>query len=278
MPAVALWFTWLVSQRFMPRENCILGLALLSLIPFYNLLAIKFNANSLLTPLWALTTFAFVGTYKTRGAGWSILSGVSAAAAMLGKYWSIILLAGLGVAALTDPRRRQYFTSYAPLITLAAGTILITPHLDWLIANHFVTFGYAMEMHATTLGRGASSAVAFVVGGAAYAAVPTLIGIFLVRPDRHAVFDMLWPSDPDRRFIFIAFWAPLLLGCLIAVALRVGVYPTWAISTLTLLPIVLWSSPLIWVTRGSIASTVATAITFPLFMLAISPVVSIADF
>ncbi len=278
LPAIALWLTWLTSLRFMPRENCVFGLALLSLIPFFNLFAIKFNANSLLTPLWALATYTFIRSYQTRSMGWSILAGAAAAAAMLGKYWSIVLLAGLGLAALADRRRRDYFASRAPLLTLGVGTALITPHLDWLIANHFVTFGYAMEMHSTTFWGAIPSVAAFVFGGAAYAVVPILIGIVLARPDRAVILDTLWPSDPDRRFILVAFGAPFLFGCLIAIALQVGVHAIWTMSMLTLLPVALCSSPLIRITRNGLVGAVAVAIAFPFFMLAIAPAVAVADF
>ena len=39
------------------------------------------------------------------------LAGAFAAAAMYGKYWSIFLLLGLGLAALIDRRRAAYFRS-----------------------------------------------------------------------------------------------------------------------------------------------------------------------
>lgn len=278
LPAIALWLSWLVSLRFMPRENCIFGLALLSLVPFYNLLAIKFNADSVLTPVWAFATYAFVRSYQTRSIGWSVLAGTAAAAGMLGKYWSIILLAGLGIAAFAGRQRPQYFASRAPLVTLAVGTVLITPHVVWLMANHFRTFGYATEMHSTTLWPGVSSTVTFIFGGIAYALVPILIGVWLARPDRAAILGTLLPSDPDRRFILTAFGVPFLLACLIAITLEVGIHPIWAMPMLTLLPIVLWSSPRIRLTRNSLVCAVAVAIAYPLFMLAIAPTVAITAF
>ena len=90
-------------------------------MPFFNFHALKFNVNTVLLPLWAATTFWFLRSYKTRGAGWAALAGVGAAACMLGKYWSVFLLAGLVVAALIDRRRARYFRSAAPWITVAVG-------------------------------------------------------------------------------------------------------------------------------------------------------------
>ncbi len=100
------------------------GIALLTLVPFYNFHALKFNANTVLIPFWAATTWWFLRSFETRRAGWAVLAGIGATAAMLGKYWSIFLIAGLGVAALSDSRRGAYFRSPAPWLTIAVGVVL----------------------------------------------------------------------------------------------------------------------------------------------------------
>ena len=105
----ALWVAWRVSDRYLDAEKRVAGLLLLTFIPFFNFHALKFNANTVLIPLWALATWFFLRSFETRGALWAALAGAAAAAAMLGKYWSIFLLAGLGVAALADPRRGAVF-------------------------------------------------------------------------------------------------------------------------------------------------------------------------
>src|SRR4029077_4927138 len=78
---------------------------------------------------------------------WKVLDRISDLKAMLGKYWSITLLAGLGLAALMDPRRNAYFSSPAPYVTLAVGTVLLTPNIHWLTTHAFMPFSYAMEAH-----------------------------------------------------------------------------------------------------------------------------------
>src|SRR5882762_217046 len=41
------------------------GLALLTLVPFFNFHALKFNANSAMMPWWALTTWFFLRSFET---------------------------------------------------------------------------------------------------------------------------------------------------------------------------------------------------------------------
>ena len=51
------------------------------------------------------------------------------ATCMLGKYWSVFLLAALIVAARIDSRRSAYFRSAAPWITVIAGFAVLGSHL-----------------------------------------------------------------------------------------------------------------------------------------------------
>jgi 4-amino-4-deoxy-L-arabinose transferase-like glycosyltransferase len=132
---------------------------MLMLVPFYNFLALKFNANTVLTPLWAATTWWFLQSLETRSASYAILAGLAAGIAMLGKYWSGVLLVALFFAALFYPHRKEYFSSWAPWVTGAIGTLVFLPHLAWFVAHDFPTLAYARAAHmAPTYGSALPSA------------------------------------------------------------------------------------------------------------------------
>src|SRR5215831_4719592 len=149
--ALALWIAWRLSARFLDGEKRVLGLASLTLVPFFNFHGLKFNVNTVLLPLWAGTTLWFLRSFETRRALDAALAGFGAAAAMYGKYWSVFLLLGLGIAALADRRRAAYFRSPAPWVTIAVGALALAPHAAWLIANDFAPFSYAIVLHGTGL-------------------------------------------------------------------------------------------------------------------------------
>ena len=144
---LALWIAWRLCARFLDGEKRVLGLALLTLVPFFNFHGLKFNVNTVLLPLWAATTLWFLRSFETRRVLDAALAGLGAAAAMYGKYWSIFLLLGLGIAALVDRRRAAYFGSPAPWVTIAVGALALAPHVAWLIANDFAPFSYAIVLH-----------------------------------------------------------------------------------------------------------------------------------
>jgi len=94
--AFALWIAWQLAGDYLDAEKRVLALLLLMLVPFFNFHALKFNANTVLLPLWAATALCFLRSFERRSIGWAALAGLCAAGAMLGKYWSIFLLGGLG--------------------------------------------------------------------------------------------------------------------------------------------------------------------------------------
>src|SRR6478735_8842964 len=104
MPVAALWIVWRLSADYLEADKRVFGLALMTFVPFFNFHALKYNVNTVLLPLWAATTFWFLRSYRLRHAGYAALAGLGAAACMYGKYWSVVLLAGLFVAALIDRR------------------------------------------------------------------------------------------------------------------------------------------------------------------------------
>ena len=45
---VGLWIAWKLSSQYLDGEKRVVGLALLTLVPFFNFHALKFNANTVL--------------------------------------------------------------------------------------------------------------------------------------------------------------------------------------------------------------------------------------
>ena len=277
MPTIALWIAWRLSADYLDAEKRVVGLALLMLVPFFNFHALKYNVNTVLLPTWAATTFWFLRSYKTRSALYAALAGFGAAGCMLGKYWSVFLLAGLALAALIDARRASYFRSPAPWITVLVGLAALTPHLLWLYRNDFEPFGYAMQIHgekpfaATAIG-----VLGYLAGSIGYVAVPVVIVLAVARPSRATVADMIWPAEAERRLAAAAFWGPLLLPAVAALASGTEITSLWSMSAWTLLPVMLLSSPAITTRAIDTRRLLGAVAALPLIMLLAAPAIAIA--
>jgi hypothetical protein len=272
---LALWIIWRLSARFLDAEKRVVGLALLTLVPFFNFHALKFNVNTLLIPLWAATTLWFLRSFETRRLLDAALAGLFAALAMNTKYWSIFLLLGLGIAALADVRRAAYFRSGAPWVTIAVGAAAIAPHAAWLFANDLVVVSYAVATHAApSFLSTVRAALGYLGGSIAYVAAALVVFAVMARPSRAAVKDMAWPQAPERRLAAMAFWAGLLSPALIAPMMGLHVGSVWSMSAFALLPVMLLSSPLVAIGRRDAMRVLALAVVFPVVMAAIAPAIA----
>jgi 4-amino-4-deoxy-L-arabinose transferase-like glycosyltransferase len=274
--AAALWVAWAAAAAYLAPDKRAISLALLMLVPFFNFHALKYNANSAMMPWWALTTWLFLRSFETRGLGLAAFAGVAAAAAMLTKYWSIVLIAALAIAALCDPRRRPYFASAAPYVTMVVGATALAPHVVWLYAHDFVPFRYALETHPASLAEALLSGVGYVAGALGYVAAPVLLVGWAARPRVAAVAEALWPDTPQRRLVAIAFVLPLLLPALLAVVTAEKAVSLWSIASMTLLPVVLLSSPQVVIPRRAAIAILGIAVAAPVLAIAAAPVVAVA--
>ena len=181
----------------------------------------------------------------TRSALYAALAGVGAAACMLGKYWSVFLLAGLG-------RRRADRPAAAPSISARRrpGSRLPSAWSCWRrIWSGFTSTTSSrspMRWHvhgAKPFGPTVVSALGYLAGSFGYVAIPVIVVLIAARPNRATLADMVWPADTERRLAAAAFWGPLLLPAAAALASGTEITSLWSMSAWTLLPVLLLSPP-----------------------------------
>jgi Dolichyl-phosphate-mannose-protein mannosyltransferase len=142
---IGLIGVWMIARCLLASHfGAVASVILLTLTPFYNVMASNFNANTVLLSLWPWTTFAFIRVLQSRDSGFAFLFGVLAACSMLSKYSSILLLASCFVAALLHPDRLRIFKSPAPYVSMVTCFVLLLPHLWWSMINDFPTIKYAL--------------------------------------------------------------------------------------------------------------------------------------
>jgi hypothetical protein len=84
---------------------------------------------------------------------------------------------------------------------------------------------------------------------------------------------MVWPADPDRRLAAAAFWAPLLLPVVGALASGTEITSLWSMSAWTLLPVLLLSPPALTISARDTRRLLTFAVALPLVMLLASPAI-----
>ncbi len=273
--AIALWFSWLISARVVDGEKRAIALILLTLAPTFNFLTLKFNSDALLIPVWAGTTWLFLRSYAERTLLAGALAGAGAAIAMLTKYWSIFLIFGFVVSALTDPRRRDYFRSPAPWASGVVGAILLAPNVASLVAYDFQPFKYATEFHADKSFLPVLKASANYLSGVLYLAGAFVALQFAASPSLRVWRDMFRPPRSDRRFMAVILFSSLLSPLVVAILFEVRLNALWTMPCWSLLPALLLSAPGVTVTRRAAAAMLAVPYAAACVALVASPLVAV---
>ncbi len=196
---------------------------------------------------------------------------------MLGKYWSILLLAGLALGALTDPRRTAYFRSPAPWLTIAVGAAALAPHVIFIATHGFSTVSFAMTAHETTFAMALGWSLYFLASvRRLYRHTGRAQCTRQLTQALAAIKDSMWPADTERaNFLSWLSAAPILVAAIVAVTCAAASTRCGRCRGMTLLPVVLLSSPLLSIKRAAAIRLLALAIVFPLLALVASPVAAI---
>ncbi|UFZ01761.1 glycosyltransferase family 39 protein [Bradyrhizobium ontarionense] len=238
--AVGLWAIDLITRRFARGDKRLVVLLLLMLLPIYQLHAQRFNANAVLLSSWPLATYCFLRSFETRHVGWAVAAGATAALAMLGKYYSIFLIASFAVAALCHRDRRAYFTSWAPWIAALSGLVALAPHLYWLATTGAQPFSHAIEHHV-----GKTAAAALVEGGgfvlalAGIVGVPGLIWLGMTRPRPGRVLNDALSLASGLRLLAMISIGTVILPALISAVFGTDMPPLWGLQGVFLFVVVI---------------------------------------
>ena len=164
-------------------QHALAASLLLALSLPFSTLAVKFNANSILVGLWPWVAVAWLASLKETGSAgirWSLAFGVLAALAVLGKYYSGLLLLSMLVASIMTGAGRQWLSGVKPWLALIAFIALLTPHMRWLADHEFVTFTYVAAQGDGTVGLKALGK--FALAPVIYWLIPWLLVPFVAGP------------------------------------------------------------------------------------------------
>jgi 4-amino-4-deoxy-L-arabinose transferase-like glycosyltransferase len=273
--ALALYAVDRIARRYVIGDKRLLVLLLLLLLPFYQFHAQRFSTNPLLLSTWPIATYCFLRAFEARSVFWSAAAGAAAALAMLTKYYSVYLVAAFFIAALSHPARWAYLKSPSPWISAAVGLAILIPHLHWLTTVEFGPFEYAYLVHGNaTAAELVARSGNYLLGAIGYSALPVIVYVLASRPDRRALADALWPTDPDRRLLVVLLAVMLLLPAFTAPLIGLEVSSLWTMSAWFLLPIVLLAPDAVIVTRPRAVQVAALVAAITLAALAAAPVLA----
>jgi Dolichyl-phosphate-mannose-protein mannosyltransferase len=237
---VGLAGVWKLAGQFLKRDGQLLAVLLLAFMPYYNYMASNFNANTVLLSLWPWTACTFARSLETRSWASGAAFGALAAAGLLSKYYSILLLASCFAASLVHPQVRRYYTSPAPYVAVATAALLFAPHVWWAFANDLPPVKYALSKTGMQWGYMLGKAGGTAVAAIAINAVALGVLMIALRWQRSDALAGLWHRllARDRWWLLILAGGPFLLTLLLGSLGYVKVAITFMIPTVFMMPLV----------------------------------------
>jgi 4-amino-4-deoxy-L-arabinose transferase-like glycosyltransferase len=238
--ALALWAVDLIARRFVRGDGRAVVLLLLMMLPAYQFHAQRFNANTVLLAVWPFATWCFLRAFETRTPAWSAAAGALAAVAMLGKYYSVFLVASFALAALLHPQRAGYFRSWSPWISTLVGLVVLGPHLHWLATTGATPFSYAMQIHGgVAFGQSITEALMFLLGLGATMALPALVWVLSAETRLRRLPADFRAMNAGLQLLFWIFIGTVALPVVTTVVVGTDMPSLWALQGLFLASILI---------------------------------------
>ncbi len=263
---LGLFGAWKLIGLFVNGRTRHAAALLLLSTPFYTFLAYKYNANTILISLWPWTLYFFVKSVDCMKLWDALFFGLFAAAAILSKYYAVILLLTCALSLLFHPGGRRYLLSPLPWAAAAVFFAAVSPHLVWSLNSGAPPVNYALSL----IGRGwlfsAGFSGLFFLAAAAYHSLMASI-IFLACRGSKSRFS---PEEQGalpasrRKFLAVLVLSPLFLTVLFGLCFRMKISPAMALGTFPLMPLFLmqFAAPLDSGRCFRLSLAVAAALTF----------------
>jgi 4-amino-4-deoxy-L-arabinose transferase-like glycosyltransferase len=240
--AIAIAGVWQLAGLFTKGLHRVNATLLILLFPFYTIQGHQFNANFIQLSLWPWTVYFFVLSINKRRLREAFLFGVLAAAGLLSKYYSALLLISCFAASFAHPDWRRYYRSPTPYVSVAVCGLLFAPHLWWLVKNDFAPFKYVEEKTVYTGAQIYLSALIFILGCIGFVLLDAVLIGLSRRGARQSGEDEAGaaPVSPQlERFIAILGLGPFVLTLLSALAGHVKLSTNFASPIFFLAPLLL---------------------------------------
>ncbi|HBF31391.1 MAG TPA: hypothetical protein DDW73_17490 [Rhizobium sp.] len=190
--AATLVFIWRIAARFGSTNYQMFVVLASVVVPALSFQAIKYNANTAMTPLWAAIFLYYLKGLEKQRLIDAVILGLLATAAMLAKYYSAVLLVTLLIHAIADQEARKILLSKFGAVAAAVSILAFVPHCIWLYNNDFMPIIYADEQGDGTIKTFVVMLFKFLLGVVGYM-LPALLLAGLTRRPRDGQ-PLFWTS------------------------------------------------------------------------------------
>lgn len=277
--AAALVVNWLIAIRVTDGRRAMLAVLLLAIYPIFNIKGFKFNTDILQLLTLALVVLAFLHAFARRTLIAGLWLGLAGAAALMTKYWALLVIGAVGLSALAHPQRFTFLRSPAPWVAIVVFLAAMAPHLLWLKSVDFLPFAYADGVYHTTR-EWALRATGMYVSHNLAMLIPVIVVLAIalgLKPlpigSRRRVV-----ANADAMHVWVITLALAFVPVALAPLTSIYMKTDWGIPLFFLVPLALTIVPYLRVSRAASARALAVWAIFTIGMVVLAPVVARMEF
>jgi hypothetical protein len=237
----AFVLVWATARALVGPLRAFIAILIVDGLHYTQYTAAKFNHDVVQLPFWALAGYAFHAALRRGRLGDWLLLGLAFGGAFWAKYLGVVLAVPYALFLLWDGKARRAWRSPGPWLAIALALVIASPHVIWLIENHFAPFAYVEARSAPAHGwfDHLLNPTLFALGQLFFI-LPTLcIAATFIwpRPNISAIAGHEWPPRADaydRRIVTLITFGPAATLLVMVVASGRGIvsmwgYPLWLV-------------------------------------------------
>ena len=173
---IAFSLVWALARQLVGPTRALIAVLIIDGLHYFGYTAAKFNHDVIQLPFWALAGFTFHAALRRGKLRDWLLLGFAFGGALWAKYFVVVLAVPYAIFMICNRRARPAWRTPGPWLGIALALVIVSPHLVWLVENHFVPFNYVDARSAPL--RGVIDYVwhpAFFVLGQLFFLLPALL-------------------------------------------------------------------------------------------------------
>lgn len=229
---------WRLLKNIFTPAHALVAVVILSSIWYYTIATPKINPNTLMTPVWMLSAWAFYHSFQSGTTRSWLITGIMAGVCMLTKFESAVMLIAMLALLVCTQHGRQHFKQPGLYWALLVFLAIWSPNLYWNSQHNWSEIQYA-------LGRGGdyknvSHGIASHFFWPSYFLLQQLGSLALALILIACLW--IWPrsqerySQTDRYFLGFLGLGPLVVTMGISFVFGMYLYSKWATPYFSLLP------------------------------------------
>jgi hypothetical protein len=151
---ICFWAVWRLARKILPPWQALLSVILLEANTYYNVIALQFNPNILMLPIWALSALVFYNAISSNKMRWWMLTGLCLGLAFNTKYEAPLLAASMFVFMLWNKQSWRLFKSIGPYIAGLVCLVIFLPNIIWLFKHNLLAIRYGYDNLIPTVQTG----------------------------------------------------------------------------------------------------------------------------